>query len=205
MIHNLKEIFGTKCTAININGDFSGFINISEKQMKFCAAVSCSFQIPIRISEKNIGCPGARRSLGFNKDDVYLSNLISENNHFDLEFVTRALIEIPVIPYDIHHINLGITEDMEHFLHPDLFIMYIKPHLITRFMHIFAKKNIQIGILPYSLLSVCGNVFANTCNNHKVSLSFGCSESRESGGVSDDEIILGIPFDIAELLAKEIN
>ena len=196
MIDKLKDIIGTKCTAINVNGEISELINIPSNQLKFCEAVNCSFNIPIRLNKSNLGCPGARRSTGFDSDDLELSKTISENNKIPVKFVVNALEHIPKLN-SIRHINLGLTEYMEKMIKPDLYIAYVKPEYITAIMHKLLGKNVRISIPPCSLLSICGNVFANCYVNKSVSISFGCPESRKHGGVDKDEVIIGFPATIA--------
>ena len=199
MINKLKQHFGNKCTSIYVNSDVPGFINIPLKQMKFCEAVDQSFKVPLRIIADNLGCPGARRSIGFENNDEQLAKEISENNHIPLNFISNALQKIPSMN-GIRHINLGLTENPENDLHPDLFIMYIKAFRITELIHNLAKMGVKPSISPYFFLSICGNVFANCYLNHDVSISFGCPESRKSGGIGEDEIVVGLPFRVAENL-----
>ena len=202
MIDKLKDIFGPKCTAINVNGEISEFINIPSIQMKFCEAVNCSFNIPIRLNNSNLSCSGARRSAGFDSNDLQLSKTISENNNIPVKFIVNALGNISRLN-NIRHINLGLTEYMEKMVDPDLYIAYVKPETITEIIHRLAQKNVQLSIPPYCLLSICGNVFANCQTNQSVSISFGCPESRKHGGVDKDEVIIGFPATIAWSLFTE--
>lgn len=197
MIDDLKNIFGPKCTAINVNGRISESIDIPSKHLKFCEAVNLSFDAPVRVTDENLGCPGARRSVGFDKDDQLLAQTISENNGIPVQFILNALKDIPRLN-GIIHLNLGMTEKMEEKAKPDLYIIYIKPSVVTSIMHNLAKIEVRPSIPPYSLLSVCGNVFADCYKNNVVSLSFGCPESRKHGGVEKDEVVLGIPFELAQ-------
>ncbi len=202
MIDKLKDIIGPKCTAINVNGEISEFINVPSTQLKFCEAVNCSFNIPIKLNNSNLGCPGARRSAGFDSDDLELSKTISGNNNIPVKFIVNALEHISNLD-SIRHINLGLTEYMERMINPDLYIAYVKPEFITSIMHKLLRMNIKISIPPSSLLSICGNVFANCYTNQTVSISFGCSESRKHGGIDKDEVIIGFPATIAQNLLIE--
>jgi uncharacterized protein (DUF169 family) len=199
MINELKKIVGNRCSAININGKISG-INIPYKQMKLCEALSHSFNVPIQINKDKIGCPGARRSTGVDTNSRGLASFISENTKIPVSFIIEAFENIPTLDSNFSHINLGITEDVEQFLPPDIFVAYVAPSTITRIMHVFAQQNIQVAIPPYSLLSVCGNVIANTYVNKTPSISFGCPESRKHGGVKDDEVVIGIPVNMVQYL-----
>jgi len=77
MTDRIKRLFGPKCTAININGESDGFINIPSRQMTLCEAVDQSFKVPLRLNGDNLVCPGARRSVGFDADDEQLIKEIS--------------------------------------------------------------------------------------------------------------------------------
>ncbi len=200
----LIQMFGPKCTAVNVNGALTEFINIPTKQMKFCEAVNQSFKVPIRLNVDNLGCPGARRSIGFDSNDTLLAKTISGENNLPVKFIQTALQGIPVMN-GISHINLGLTKCLENDLQPDLYIMYIQPSKITGLMHRLAKMSLMPSIPSYTFLSVCGNVFANCYLNQKATISFGCSESRKSGGIGADEIIVGLPFSIAENLLRFNN
>ena len=199
MIDKLKQLYVPKCTAINVNGELTKFINIPTIQMKFCEAANQSFKVPIRLNADNLGCPGARRSIGFESNDKQLAKTISVENNLPVKFIRTALQKIPFLN-GINHINLGLTGYLENNLQPDLYIMYIQPFKVTGLMHKLAKIAVKPSIPPYFLLSVCGNVFANCYTNQVVSISFGCPESRESGGIEKDEIIVGLPFSVAENL-----
>ena len=112
MINKLKQHFGNKCTSIYVNSDLPGFINIPLKQMKFCEAVDQSFKVPLRLNSKNLGCPGSRRSIGFEYNDEQLAKQISGNNHIPLNFISTALQKIPIMN-GIRHINLGLLQFQE--------------------------------------------------------------------------------------------
>lgn len=199
MTDKLKQIFGLKCTAINVNGELTKFINVPTRKMKLCEAVNYSFKVPIMLNANNLGCPGARRSTGFDNNDKLLASTISRENNLPVKFIRTALREIPVLN-GIRHINLGLTELMENELQPDVYIMYVQPFKITEIMHRLAKMALLPSLPPYIFLSVCGNVFANCYLNQEVTISFGCPESRESGGICKDEIVIGLPFSVAENL-----
>lgn len=192
-------MLGPKCTAINVNGKLIEFINVPTRQIKFCEAVNQSFKVPIMINTDNLGCPGARRCIGFQNNNGQLAIKISDENNIPVKFIRNALGKIPVMK-GITNINLGLTECIENDIQPDLYIVYVQPFKITELMHKLSKMALIPSVPPYTLLSVCGNVFANCYLNQKVTISFGCPESRESGGIGEDEIVVGLPYSVAENL-----
>jgi uncharacterized protein (DUF169 family) len=42
--------------------------------------------------------------------------------------------------------------------------------------------------------AVCGNVAVKAYVTRRISLSFGCEDSRQYGGVPRDRLIVGIPY-----------
>lgn len=196
MIDQVKNIFGNKCTGIKLNPEEYKFFNKPTRQIKFCEAVNYSFNVPIELKIENIGCPGARRSLGIEQGDEELAKTISENTQIPVSYLREGLDNIPVIQNPISNIAFGITEEMGDQLKPDVFIAYTSPENIMKFMHQAASLMIQPHIPPYSLHSICGNVFSRSYENNVISISFGCPESRNYGGVNTDEAIIGIPYDL---------
>ena len=200
MIEKLKARFGNKCSGIKINALDLCPVNIPEKSMKFCEAIDYSFKVPIRINENNLDCPGARRNVGFDKEDDKLAKAISDNTHIPFNYVLSSLQKIPILMKKAYNITLGITEEMEKFIQPDVFIIYTQPVNIMQIIHYYAKKKIKPVISPYSLLSICGNVFVRSYQDENINISFGCPESRECGGVDNEEIVIGIPYEMTFLV-----
>jgi uncharacterized protein (DUF169 family) len=46
-------------------------------------------------------------------------------------------------------------------------------------------------------MSVCGNVAVKSYIDQKISISFGCPDSREYGGIERGELVIGLPHNIA--------
>ncbi len=203
MIDKLKYLFGPKCTAINVNGEFNEVINIPQKHLTMCEAVSCSFKLPLRIHKGNVSCMGARRSLGYFCDDEEHAKAIATNNDMPESFVRQAIRNIPVL-HNIRHINLGIHEykDIEALV--DLYIMYVQPSMITRLLYTLAQKELQVQIFPYLFMSVCGNVLANVYSQQVTSISFGCPDSRICGGIENHELVVGIPYKVAKQIVADL-
>jgi len=87
-------------------------------------------------------------------------------------------------------------------LQPDLFILYVQSYQITDLTFNLAKLAIKPSIPPFLMLPVCGNVFANAYMNQVVTISFGCPESRKNGAIKKNEIVVGLPFKIADDLLQ---
>ena len=194
MINQVQQIFGNKSTGIKLNTEKYKSFSEPENQIKFCEAVNYSFDTPILLTPENIGCPGALRSFGIEDGGYELTKTISKNTRIPISYVKEGLDNIPVIQNPVSNIVLGITEDLENEIQPDVFIAYTNPENIMNFMHRLASLEIKPYIPPYSLHSICGNVFSRAYLNNVICISFGCPESRKFGGVNADETIIGIPY-----------
>ncbi|MBN1985959.1 MAG: DUF169 domain-containing protein [Prolixibacteraceae bacterium] len=203
MIEQLKTKLGPKCTAICVNRRLPGTFYQPTRPFKFCEAVNYSFREPVKLVDENLGCPGARRSLGFDNDDVALARIISENNKIPVPFIENALGKISKST-KIDTVFLGMSKIMEQKIQPDLYIVYLLPGMVTKIIHVLAKNEIQPFVSSFSLLSVCGNVFSSCYQNNRVSLSFGCPESRKSGGIAPNEVVMGFPFEIAQTIVNAV-
>ncbi|HDJ34543.1 MAG TPA: hypothetical protein ENF21_10665 [Bacteroidetes bacterium] len=199
----LRKVFGRRFTTVNLNGEVYEHINVPQKELKFCEAVHYSFDVPIRLNHENLYCPGARRSMGFEENDLMLAGTIAHNHLLPVSKVAESLQKIPVIK-SVKHINLGLTEEMTGDITPDLVIAYLQPDKITGFTIRLARKGIVLNIRPFFLLSVCGSVAAACFTEQAACLSFGCQDSRKFGGLHDDEVVLGMPWQMAlELVEPE--
>ncbi|SRR6056297_2714722 len=205
MIDQLKKIFGVKCTGISINGLSERFLNHPGKKMKFCEAVHHSFDLPLEITDKNLGCPGARRSIGFDNQSDELVKMISGNTGIPENYISDSFKDIPIIQTKVNNLILGIPEDMEEEIKPDVFIIYTIPEKIMKFIHQLAGLKIKPYLPPYSLNSICGNVFARAYQDEKITISFGCPESRNFGGVEKEEVVIGLPASYAEKFLNNVS
>jgi len=202
MITELKKRFGPKCTGIKLNykGSIANTsalnVNTSSIILRFCEAVDLSFSVPILLNSCFLSCKGSQRSFGLTKSDDKLIIHISSESKASEETVKKALLDIPAFNKPVENIFLGIPNDMEDVIHPDMFILQMKPKEAMDLMMLCIVKTSTYPIIkPYPFLSVCGSVVAGTYQQNKMSISFGCPDSRKYGGVDDDKVIVGIPFD----------
>lgn len=194
MITLLKSKYGYKCTGIKLNYD-GVCVNKPSKNMRFCEAVNHSFNVPLLLKTSSLSCKGSQRSMGLLESDEVLSNHISNESKISEQTITKALQDIPCFKKPILNIYLGIQDELENSIHPDLFILLIRPKdAMELIKHYIVKTNMLPVIKPYPFISVCGNILVGAIKQNQMCLSFGCPESRKYGGVDDDKVIVGIPY-----------
>ncbi len=202
MIAELKHRYGPYCSGLKINPEGLDRYRVVSK-LRFCEAVNLSFTTPLMIDGDNLSCEGSRRSMGLAASDERLIGHILKECGASAQTVRKALINIPVLEVDKVTIFLGITEEMENEVSPDLFILQINPKQTMELIKQYIVKTDCFPLISTSpFLSICGSIFVRTFQQNELCISFGCPESRKYGGVDDCHLIVGIPFNkCSELLS----
>ncbi|MDP8216836.1 MAG: DUF169 domain-containing protein [Candidatus Kaelpia imicola] len=83
---------------------------------------------------------------------------------------------------------------------PDIVISYMAPGKIMsliRMYHNHQGENLDISLS--SMMSICGSIAVRTYLEEKITLSFGCDDSRKYADMGREYLAIGIPrklFDI---------
>lgn len=107
----------------------------------------------------------------------------------DAASIVKALPKMEVAPIAI---GLNGVEP------PDLLVAYIQPQQFMKVLNVYHRvfgDKLKLELSSYA--AVCGNVAVNTYLHKKISLSFGCEDSRQYGGISRDRVVVGIPYALA--------
>jgi hypothetical protein len=124
MIDQLKNLLGTRLTSVWVNDESAKEFSPYRHGVRFCEAVHLLFNHPIKLISENVTCAGARRSLGFYRNDKDLAQFISGNNAIPVEFIEGALEEIPKLS-QIDSVILGMDRVNEQIRNPDIMIAYV--------------------------------------------------------------------------------
>ncbi len=194
MISELKKRYGAKCMGLKVN-HLNGYDYTPDKPIRFCEAVYDAFKMPLLFNPQNLLCLGAKRSMGIMKNDEELVQHIELESGIDSNTIRRAVSDIPHLDEPIENILMGIDEEMERDVKPDMYIMFISPREVMELMKYYTEKLKSFPVVkPYTFLSVCGSVFVSTYKTGLMSISFGCPESRYYGGVKDNLLVVGLPY-----------
>lgn len=186
----LSKISGSDWVAIK----FEKQIPASDiEPLRFCEAVYKAKNKHISLSLSHICCDGARRCFGWLKNnDVKLAQGLSEKTGMEQDAAYELIRSVPVLNEKISGISLG--KDIE----GDVYISYASPESAMKLIRCWQKmtsRNLNTEIS--GIMSVCGNVAVKSFLKQKISISFGCPDSREYGGIEKEELVIGIPHNIA--------
>jgi uncharacterized protein (DUF169 family) len=163
------------------------------KPVRFCEAVYKSQKKAISLSFSNICCDGARRCFGWLKDnDAKLAQKLAEITGIDQDIACELIKSVPVLNEKFSGISIGRN------IVGDIYISYASPESamkLVRSWQTITGRNLDMEIS--GIMSVCGNVAVKSYINQKISISFGCPDSRKYGGIAKEQLIIGVPHKVA--------
>lgn len=198
MIKVLKENYGQNCLGLKVNCREKNFPGFNLKSpIRFCEAVKEAFNKPLLLRPMDLKCHGSKRSMGLAIDDKALVENIHQESGIDREVIWQAVRDTPRLEKPIENILLGIDSQMEKEIQPDMYIVFLQPAQAMELMKTYSLKLKEFAVIkPYTFMSVCGLVFVNSIKNRVVSISFGCPDSRQYAGLTDNLMVAGIPHEI---------
>jgi uncharacterized protein (DUF169 family) len=192
MIGKLKDRFGYKCSGIKINAEIDFFVNNPLKKLAFCEALNYSFDVPLVLHKNNISGLGTIRTLGFSHDEYGIATEVAKNVNLSKSEATKILSQIPNIALAVENVVMGITEELEEIVNPDLYIIKTYDEELLRYVGLKMNRN-SVHINACSILSVCGGAFAKCFMENKIAISSCCTGAGKKGLPQNDGIIVAIP------------
>jgi len=192
IVDDLQMRFGSRWTGVKFFFDDSPKgRRYFPKGTRFCEAISQSWSSKILLGRGCINCMGANYVFGWEKGisrDKVIENF-HKRSSISLKDAGRIVKSLPTM--DIAPIAIALNGGET----PDLLVSYLQPEQFMRFLNVYQRvfgENLKVNLSGFA--AVCGNVAVNTYLHKKVSLSFGCEDSRQYGGISRDRLIVGIPY-----------
>jgi uncharacterized protein (DUF169 family) len=166
--------------------------------VRFCEAVYEAQKKNVSLSFDNVCCNGARRCFGWLKNnDMKLAQRLSQKTDMDQDVAYELIRSVPVLNENIVGISLGTN------IQGDVYISYASPESAMKLVRAWQKMAIQnLRVVISGIMSVCGNVAVRSCLGQRISISFGCPDSREYGGIGKEQLVIGLPYKIASSLCN---
>ena len=164
--------------------------------IRFCEAVSEAQRIHSLILDRSsINCPGARYVFRWDRNSraEIVGNCVQK---WGLpEGIARSILrKVSFMPANINYIGLNVEGDS------DVLISYLQPEQFMRMLKVYQNKTGgRMEVSLSSVMSVCGVAAVEAYVQGKVSISFGCEDSRSFGGVSRDRLVVGIPAQLLDI------
>jgi len=159
------------------------------KSVRFCEATKEAIIHPILLDKESISCPGAQSAFGWRPK--YKNELL--DSCYDKRKTQKSILKsmfsrIPYFKKPFRYIGLN-TEGA-----PDIIMSYIAPGEVMNLIKMYHNR--QGGNLDVSLctmMSICGGVAVRTYLEERISLSFGCDDSRKYADMRRENLAIGVP------------
>ena len=166
--------------------------------MRFCEAVCRAEQGCIDLSPERICCDGAKRAFAWTRNrDQALVRHLSEKTGMSEEAAQKLIRQVPVLGFPYAGIHVGQCAN------PDVLVTYVRPQAamrLVRFWETATGRNLRMDVS--SIMAVCGNAVVKAYMSQSISISFGCLDSRQYGGIRPEEMVIAIP---AGLVDQTVN
>jgi len=191
----LSQISSSEWIAVKFQGQSSAPI---DGPIRFCEAVYKAQKKNVSLTCDSLCCDGARRCFGWLKDnDMKLAQRLSQKADMGHDIAYELIRSVPVLNESIIRIALGMD------IQGDVFISYASPESAMKLVRNWQKmtsQNLRVDIS--GIMSVCGNVAVRSYLEQSISISFGCPDSREYGGIKKEQLVIGLPYNIASSLCN---
>ncbi|MBN1228059.1 MAG: DUF169 domain-containing protein [Deltaproteobacteria bacterium] len=157
--------------------------------VRFCDATKKAIMRPIILDNESISCNGARYAFGWSSDyKDLLSQDCLDKNQVQSEVLESMLSKIHRFKKPFQYIGLN-TEGA-----PDLIMSYMQPEGIMKIIKIYnyySGENLDMSLC--SMMSICSGIAVKTYLEDKISLSFGCDDSRKFADIGRNNLAVGVP------------
>ena len=162
--------------------------------IRFCEAISQAVLNPVILTKESISCPGAKYAFGWEDKREDILKFWQEKRKISKEVAETILKKVPRLEKSFNYIGLNTDDD------PDLLIAYIPPEEVMHLIKIYhSRKGENLDVSLCSMMSVCGGVAVRSYLEEKVSLSFGCDDSRKYSDMRRENLAIGIPRKLFKL------
>ena len=159
------------------------------KNVRFCEATRKAILHPVLLDKESITCPGAQHAFGWKS--LYKNSLLQaccDKRHVQKTSLKSMLSRTPYFKNPFKYIGLN-TEGI-----PDLVMTYIPPQEVMDVIKMYHnKEGCNLDVSLCTMMAVCGGVAVRTYLEEKISLSFGCDDSRKFADMRRENLAIGVP------------
>jgi uncharacterized protein (DUF169 family) len=165
--------------------------------MRFCEAVCQAGHGRIELSPETTCCEGAKRAFGWMKNrDEALALQLSEKTGMNDARARELVRQVPVLGFPYAGIRVGNCANA------DVLVTYVRPEAAMRLIRLWeTATGHSLHVDVSSIMAVCGNAVVKAYMNQSISISFGCPDSRQYGGIQPEEMVVALPTGLFNRLA----
>jgi uncharacterized protein (DUF169 family) len=120
---------------------------------------------------------------------------MAEKEDISADAARGLLFDTPRMETGITAVTVGDCEA------PDVVLSCVQPAAAMRLLRRRQRREGNVLIAGVScVMAVCGSVAVRAYLNNRISMSFGCPDSREHGSIGRDRLIMGLPTELVRTL-----
>jgi uncharacterized protein (DUF169 family) len=198
----LEQVTGTQWVGVKFLEHLpTSFDCVRSDTMRFCQAVRQARSGTVCLSPETICCEGAKRAFGWMKGkDNALALKLSEKTGMNGDRARELVRQVPALGYPYPGIRVGICTN------PDVLVTYVQPEAAMRLVRLWETTmghNLRVDVS--SIMAVCGNAVVKAYMNQSISISFGCPDSRQYGGIQPEEMVIAVPTGLLDHFKGVVN
>lgn len=198
----LEQVTGTRWIGVKFLKYLSaGRDGVRPATMRFCEAIHQGGCGRIDLSPETICCEGAKRAFGWMKNkDEGLALKLSEKTGMNGDRARELVRHVPVLGYRYAGIRVGDCAN------PDVLVTYVRPEAAMRLVRFWeTATGYSLHVHISSIMAVCGNAVVKAYMSQSISISFGCPDSRQYGGIQPEEMVIAIPTGLLDHFDGIVN
>lgn len=162
-----------------------------------CEALDMASTDKILLKPCGFSCPGARYAFGCGGETISsLSEWIGSEHGLSREYARSVAQETPRCEVEAGAIGIGVQDD------PELWISRLQPVQVMELVRAYQSR-FERAFRPdiSTVASVCGTVIVGALKRQDMTMALGSSLSRDSGYLTRDRMLVGLPAPMARELA----
>ncbi len=179
---------------------------LPDEPVRFCQAIKIVKETStnLQLNKDTLSCKAAKYIFGLDPIESLseaFDNLVAEKRFNHRKEAENALTDAPRMIEGISSVLLSASD-----YSPDVFVLYLKPVNFMLVVQAYQKMHIDpINLIIPSIVPVCGGCAVASYLSQQITASFGCEDSREHGGITEDKLVMGIPYSVAGKLARTLE
>lgn len=194
----LEQVTGTRWIAVKFFRHLpADWECVHREPLRFCDAVCQARKGHIDLLPETIRCEGAKRAFRWTKGkEEGLVLHLSEKTGVNAARARELVEQVLVLADSYAGIRVGDCE------YPDVLVTYLRPEAAMRLVRLWeTATGHSLHADISSIMAVCGNAVVKAYVTQSVSVSFGCPDSRQYGGIQPEELVVAVPAGLCDRFA----
>ncbi len=186
----LEQVTGTRWIAVKFFKHLpADWECVHREPLRFCEAVCQARKGHIDLLPETIRCEGAKRAFRWAKGkEEGLVLHLSEKTGVNAARARELVEQVPVLADSYAGIRVGDCTG------PDVLVTYVRPEAAMRLVRLWeTATGHSLHADISSIMAVCGNAVVKAHVSQSISISFGCPDSRQHGGIQPEEMVIAVP------------